>query len=71
MKVTVRKIGADYEIYVAKKDLEEKVVEAEKPGLWGGWARLGNGWSFQMPDMAADTPLPITVDARKLGDGED
>jgi len=71
MKVTVRKVGAAFEIYVAKKDLEEKVVEAEKAELWGGWARLGNGWRFQMPEMAADTPLPITVDARKLGEDED
>ncbi|MBI5165795.1 MAG: putative nitrogen fixation protein NifT [Magnetospirillum sp.] len=71
MKVTVRKLGDTYEIYVAKKDLEEKVTESEKPGLWGGWARIGNGWRFQMPDMPADTPLPITVEARKLGDDDD
>ena len=71
MKVTVRKVGADYEIYVPKKDLEEKVIEAEHAGLWGGWVRIGNGWRFQMPEMPADTPMPITVEARKLGDGED
>lgn len=71
MKVTLRKVGAAYEIYVPKKDLEEKVVEAEKPGIWGGWARIGNGWRFQMPDMAADTPLPITVEARKIGGDDD
>ncbi|OAN46408.1 putative nitrogen fixation protein NifT [Magnetospirillum moscoviense] len=71
MKVTLRKVGNSFEIYVPKKDLEEKVVFAEKPGLWGGVIRIGNGWSFQMPDMPADTPMPITVEARKLADDED
>jgi nitrogen fixation protein NifT len=71
MKVMLRKPGDYYEIYVAKKDLEEKVVEAEKPGLWGGWVVLANGWRFQLPDLPASTPLPITIDARKLSGGED
>lgn len=71
MKVTLRKVDDYYEIYVPKKDLEEKVIETEKPGIWGGVIKIGNGWSFQMPDMPDDTPLPITVDARKLADDED
>jgi nitrogen fixation protein NifT len=70
MKVTLRKVGDRFEIYVAKKDLEERVVGMEKDTPWGGWVRLANGWCFAMPDMPADTPLPITVDARKLGTGE-
>ncbi len=71
MKVILRKIKDDYEIYVAKKDLEEKVVEAEFPTIWGGWIKLANGWRFQMPDMPADTKLPLTIDARKLGEDEE
>lgn len=71
MKVMVRKKGEFYEIYVPKKDLEENVVEMEKDGLWGGWAKVANGWTFAMPDMPADTKLPITVEARKIGGGED
>lgn len=71
MKVTLRKVGETYEIYVPKKDLEEKVVEMESGGPWGGVIRIGNGWRFQMPDMPADTPMPITVDARKLSDEEE
>jgi len=71
MKVMLRKLGDVYEIYVPKKDLEEKVVEMEKETLWGGWIKLANGWTFAMPDMAVDTKLPITVEARKLsGDDE-
>jgi nitrogen fixation protein NifT len=70
MKVMLRKVGDQYEIYVPKKDLEEKVVEMEKDTLWGGWIRIANGWTFAMPDMPADTRLPITVEARKLGDDD-
>ncbi len=66
MKVMVRKSGEQYTIYVAKKDLEEPIVEMEKPGLWGGWAKIANGWTLELPEMPADTRLPITVEAKKL-----
>ncbi|NFV79148.1 putative nitrogen fixation protein NifT [Magnetospirillum aberrantis] len=68
MKVTLRKVADYYEIYVPKKDLEEKIVAMEGDSPWGGIVTISNGWRFQMPEMPADTPLPITVDARKLGD---
>jgi nitrogen fixation protein NifT len=71
MKVMIRLKDEGYEAYVPKKDMEEMVVEMEKDGLWGGWAKLANGWVFQMPDMAADTRLPVTVEARKISSGED
>ena len=71
MKVMLRKLGEVYEIYVPKKDLEEKVVEMEKETVWGGWIKLANGWTFAMPDMPVDTKLPITVDARKLSGDDD
>lgn len=67
MKVMVNRKGDVYQIYVAKKDLEEPIIESEKPALWGGWVKLGNGWTLELPEMAADTRLPITVEARKLG----
>jgi len=54
--------------YVPKKDLEESVVEQEHAALWGGWIRLKNGWILDLPEMAADTALPITVNARKRGE---
>jgi nitrogen fixation protein NifT len=67
MKVTVRreKSGA-FSLYVPKKDLEAKVVELEQPALWGGKVTLDNGWQLQMPELPADTPLPVTVEARRL-----
>ena len=66
MKIMLRKTGESYSVYVAKKDLEEKVVEMEKPQLWGGKVTLANGWTFQLPEMAPDTRLPISVEARRL-----
>jgi len=37
----------------------------------GGWIRIANGWVLDLPEMAPDTQLPITVNARKCGGGEE
>ncbi len=66
MKIMLRKTDDGLSVYVAKKDLEEPVVEMERPEVWGGWIRLANGWELILPEMAADTRLPITVEARKV-----
>jgi len=68
MKVMIRK-SSDGKIsaYVPKKDLEEPIVSMEKPEMWGGVVTLQNGWRLELPQMAADTKLPITVEARKRG----
>ncbi|TVR83373.1 MAG: putative nitrogen fixation protein NifT [Rhodospirillales bacterium] len=66
MKVTIGKMDDGYSAYVAKKDLEERIVATEKPELWGGWIELANGWRLALPDMAAATRLPITVNARRV-----
>jgi nitrogen fixation protein NifT len=69
MKVMMRRNAeGQLSAYVPRKDLEEPVVAQENPGIWGGVITLANGWRLQMPDLAADTKLPITVEARKLGD---
>jgi len=52
--------------YVPKKDLEEPITAMVNPGMWGGLVTLANGWQFDLPAMPADTPLPITVEARRL-----
>lgn len=70
MKVIIRDTPKGLEAYVAKKDLEELIVETEKPGLWGGWAKLGNGWVFAMPEFDPPPSLPVTVEARRLSGGE-
>ncbi|MBI1205924.1 MAG: putative nitrogen fixation protein NifT [Azospirillum sp.] len=65
MKVMIRKVGEVFTIYVGKKDLEEPIIEMEKPTLWGGWVKVANGWTLDLPELPADTRLPITVEARK------
>jgi nitrogen fixation protein NifT len=55
--------------YVPKKDLEEPIVDIERPGMWGGRITLANGWQLALPEMSADTTLPITVEARRLSEG--
>lgn len=56
--------------YIAKKDLEEVVVEVEKAEMWGGRVKLANGWRLALPAMDSTTVLPITVEARRLGEME-
>ncbi|AWD21304.1 putative nitrogen fixation protein NifT [Pseudogemmobacter blasticus] len=71
MKLMIRETPKGLQAYVAKKDLEEMIVETEKPGLWGGWARLSNGWLFEMPAFDVPPALPTSVEARRLTTGED
>lgn len=69
MKVMIRKDNAGvFTAYVPKKDLEEPIVDQAHPDLWGGVVTLANGWKLELPEMPADTRLPITVEAKKLGD---
>lgn len=71
MKVMIRRAEGALSAYVPKKDLEEPIVEVEHESLWGGWVKLGNGWVLELPDLAADTRLPITVEARKRSGEEE
>ena len=67
MKVMIRKTASGaLSAYVPKKDLEEPIVAQERAELWGGSITLANGWMLALPEMAAGTTLPITVEARRL-----
>jgi nitrogen fixation protein NifT len=66
----LRRAASGLSAYVPKKDLEEPIVATERPELWGGWVRLRNGWVLDLPEMAAGTSLPITVNARKRGEDD-
>ena len=71
MKIMIRRNHSGVlSAYVAKKDLEEPIVEVEKPEMWGGLVTLANGWRLELPAMDAATTLPITVEARKLLEDE-
>ena len=71
MKIMIRNTPKGLEAYVPKKDLEEMIVETEKPDLWGGWAKLANGWVFAMPAFDEPPKLPTTVEARRLAVAEE
>jgi len=72
MKVMIRKAANGIlSAYVPKKDLEEPIVSMERPEMWGGSVTLANGWQLALPEMAADTTLPITVEARRTSTGDD
>jgi nitrogen fixation protein NifT len=69
MKVMIRRDqDGQLSAYVAKKDLEEPIVAMEKPEMWGGHVTLANGWQLQLPALAPETALPITVEARRLSE---
>ena len=71
MKVMIRRSQSGVlSAYVAKKDMEERIVEIEKPEMWGGRVTLANGWRLELPEMDSSTTLPITVEARKLIEDE-
>lgn len=69
MKIMIRKDAQGIlSAYVPKKDLEEPIVAMEQADMWGGIVTLANGWRLELPAMAPETTLPITVDARRLGE---
>ncbi len=69
MKVSIRRNSAGVlSAYVPKKDMEQPIVAMEKPDMWGGTVTLANGWLLALPEMAAATTLPVTVEARKTGE---
>jgi nitrogen fixation protein NifT len=71
MKVMIRKTASGTICaYVPKKDLEETIVAMEYPGMWGGSVTLSNGWQLRLPEMEAGTVLPVTVDARRVGEAD-
>lgn len=66
MKVMIRRVGEGrFTAYIAKKDLEEPIVEMDRPELWGGRITLANGWRFELPESGASS-FPCTVEARRL-----
>lgn len=55
-----------FSAYMAKKDLEEPIVQMDNPGLWGGVITLANGWRLELPAQEEWVTFPRTVDIRKL-----
>jgi nitrogen fixation protein NifT len=68
MRLMIRRTEKGLSAYAPKKDLEVPIVAVEKETLWGGWVRLKNGWVLTLPVMPAETRLPITVEAKRIGE---
>ncbi|GAB4200891.1 MAG: putative nitrogen fixation protein NifT [Coleofasciculaceae cyanobacterium] len=66
MKVMLRRGDAgQLVVYVAKKDLEEEVVQ-ETEGEEGKIYTLANGWELAIPSLVEPLKLPQTVEAKRL-----
>jgi nitrogen fixation protein NifT len=66
MKVMLRQNQAGHLIaYVAKKDLEEEVVEQVDSDN-GKIFTLANGWKLSFPNLSEPLVLPQTVEAKRL-----
>ena len=57
--------------YIAKKDQEEIVVslEHDSPEHWGGEVALADGSSYYLEPLSAPPKLPITLRAKRAGEG--
>ncbi|OLP16685.1 putative nitrogen fixation protein NifT [Leptolyngbya sp. 'hensonii'] len=66
MKVMLRRNNAGHlTVYVAKKDLEEEVVQQAESG-GERILTLANGWELAISDLSEPLKLPQTVEARRL-----
>lgn len=72
VKITIRKDSKGILCaYIPRTDLEEPIVSIARARMWGGLVTLANGWQFELPELAPDTVLPVTVEARRLAGGHD
>jgi nitrogen fixation protein NifT len=66
MKVMLRQNSAGKLLaYVAKKDLEEEVVD-QSTGDAGRILTLANGWELAIANLEEPLQLPQTVEAKRL-----
>lgn len=66
MKVMLRQNAAGHlVVYVAKKDLEEEVVN-QTEGDEGKIFTLANGWELAIPNLCEPLRLPQTIEAKRL-----
>jgi probable nitrogen fixation protein FixT len=68
MKVTIAQRDNEYFAYIAKKDLESKIIDIKNAGLFGGLLTLENGWKIYIEPHDEMPKLPKTFDAKKIND---
>lgn len=66
MKVTIRSENGSLTVYIAKKDLEARVVAPDPAHVFGGEMELAGGMKIYVEPMSEVPKLPLTVEARKL-----
>jgi nitrogen fixation protein NifT len=66
MKVMLRRNSIGHlVVYVAKKDLEEEVIEQQATED-STIVTLANGWELSLPPLLESMTLPKTVEAKRL-----
>ncbi|MBU7584788.1 MAG: putative nitrogen fixation protein NifT [Nostoc sp. TH1S01] len=66
MKVMLRQNSAGHlVVYIAKKDLEEEVVNQTESGE-GKISTLANGWELAISDLTEPLKLPQTIEAKRI-----
>jgi nitrogen fixation protein NifT len=66
MKVMLRRNAVGHlVVYVAKKDLEEVVIEQQDTEE-STIVTLANGWELSLPTLLESLKLPKTVEAKRL-----
>lgn len=66
MKVIVSFKNNEYSFYIPKKDMESKVIEIEREGLFGGTFTLENGMKLYIEPQNDNIEFPKTFEARKV-----
>ncbi|MDY7017663.1 MAG: putative nitrogen fixation protein NifT [Nitrospirota bacterium] len=66
MKATIRRTpSGKLTVYIAKKDLEEEVLERKLEDL-GEVLTLSNGFRLLVPPGALEGKLPVTLELRRV-----
>ncbi|MBI5814667.1 MAG: putative nitrogen fixation protein NifT [Nitrospinae bacterium] len=66
MKVTIRSQDGALTVYIAKKDLEARVVATDPAHVFGGTLELTGGMKIYVEPLSDIPKLPLTVEARRL-----
>jgi len=66
MKVIVRRVGDDLEVYIPKKDTEAKIIKTDPNHAFGGEVELLGGMKLYIEPMDVEPKLPMTLVAKKV-----
>lgn len=66
--VMIRKQDDILTLYIAKKDLEDKIIaiENDTPETWGGELTLSDGTKYYVEPQSPAPKLPISLRAKRV-----